>query len=195
MSEIQKRNFEAYIYLAKIDLEKWTLLHDGEHRHGMMATNILEALNSVLKKTRVLSLKVLVELIFNKLVNYFNQHCQEAQNSVHPFPIRVFNKFLQIELKSRDHTGTTYNPREGIYMVKYPICLDGTDSNVYTLKMNKKSCSCGKWQEYTLPCSHALAAYRDNSTRPNAYVPDIYSFETYRRTYQSNFYPVGHEDF
>ncbi|KAI5658627.1 hypothetical protein M9H77_27420 [Catharanthus roseus] len=80
-------------------------------------------------------------------------------------------------------------------MVKSPIRLYGTGNNVYTLKMNENSCNCGKWREYTLPYSHALAVYRENGTRPYAYVPDIYSRETYRRTYQSNFYPVGHEDF
>ncbi|KAI5683860.1 hypothetical protein M9H77_05088 [Catharanthus roseus] len=53
MSEkIQKRNIEDYIYLAKINLEKWTLLHDGGHRHEVMTTNISEGLNSVLKKAR-----------------------------------------------------------------------------------------------------------------------------------------------
>ncbi|KAI5666164.1 hypothetical protein M9H77_16017 [Catharanthus roseus] len=80
-------------------------------------------------------------------------------------------------------------------MVKSLIPLDGSSNNVYTLKMNEKSCSCGKWKEYTLSRSHALAVCKDNGTRPDAYVPDIYSRETYRRTYQSNFYPVGHEDF
>ncbi|KAI5673977.1 hypothetical protein M9H77_14341 [Catharanthus roseus] len=36
---------------------------------------------------------------------------------------------------------------------------------------------------------------KDNGARPNAYVLDIYSRKIYRRTYQSNFYPVGHKDF
>ncbi|KAI5683147.1 hypothetical protein M9H77_04375 [Catharanthus roseus] len=80
-------------------------------------------------------------------------------------------------------------------MVKSLIQLDGSSNNVYTLKMNEESCSYGKWQEYTLPCSHALAVCKDNGTRPYAYVPVIYPRETYRRTYQSNFYPVVHEDF
>ncbi|KAI5658137.1 hypothetical protein M9H77_26930 [Catharanthus roseus] len=80
-------------------------------------------------------------------------------------------------------------------MVKSLIPLDGCGNNVYTFKMNEKSCSCDKWQEYTLPCSHALAVCKDNGTRPDAYVPDIYLRETYRRTYQSNFYPVRYENF
>ncbi|KAI5666632.1 hypothetical protein M9H77_16485 [Catharanthus roseus] len=52
MKEIQERNVDAYIYLMKLDAEKWILLHDGGHRHSMMTTNISEALNSVLKKAR-----------------------------------------------------------------------------------------------------------------------------------------------
>ncbi|KAI5675804.1 hypothetical protein M9H77_06754 [Catharanthus roseus] len=116
MKEIQERNVDAYTYLMKLDAEKWTLLHDGGHRHGIMTTNISEAFNSVLKKARVLPLKALVELIFNKLVKYFHQHREKAENCVHPFPTRIFDKFLRIELKSREHKVTTYNPREGIYM-------------------------------------------------------------------------------
>ncbi|KAI5656480.1 hypothetical protein M9H77_25273 [Catharanthus roseus] len=111
MKEIQERNVDAYIYLMKLDPEKWTLLHDGSHRHGIMTTNISETLNSVLKKVRVLPLKALVELIFNKLVKYFHQHHEEAENCVHPFPTRIFDKFLRIEMKSREHKVTTYNPR------------------------------------------------------------------------------------
>ncbi|KAI5673247.1 hypothetical protein M9H77_13611 [Catharanthus roseus] len=138
MKEIQERNVNAYIYLMKLDLEKWTLLHDGGHRHGIMTTNISEALNSALKKARVLPLKALVELIFNKLVKYFHQHREEAENCVHPFPTRIFDKFLQIEMKLRVHKVTTYNPREGMYMVKSPIRVSGTGNNVYTSRLNNK---------------------------------------------------------
>ncbi|KAI5678412.1 hypothetical protein M9H77_09362 [Catharanthus roseus] len=138
MEEIQERNVDVYIYLMKLDAEKWTLLHDGGHRHGIMTTNISEALNSVLKKARVLPLKALVELIFNKLVKYFHQHCEEAENCVHPFPTRIFDKFLRIELKSREHKVTTYNAREGIYMVKSPIRL-WKMTNIYIALF---SCSC-----------------------------------------------------
>ncbi|KAI5667648.1 hypothetical protein M9H77_17501 [Catharanthus roseus] len=36
---------------------------------------------------------------------------------------------------------------------------------------------------------------RENGTRTDTYVPDIYLRETYRRTYQSDFHPVGHEKY
>ncbi|KAI5649312.1 hypothetical protein M9H77_35317 [Catharanthus roseus] len=155
----------------KLDAEKWTRLHDGGHRHGIITTNISEALNSVLKKARVLPLKAMVELIFNKLVNYFYQHREEAENF------------------------TTYNLREGIYMIKSPIRVSGTGNNVYTLRLNNKFCICQKWQTYTLPCSHVLAVCRKNRSRTDAYIPEIYLRQTYRKIYQANFYPVFSENF
>ncbi|KAI5662197.1 hypothetical protein M9H77_21520 [Catharanthus roseus] len=85
------------------------------------------------------------------------------------------------------NTGCTY--KRARYTRKFAIEKRPHSYNVQPTR------SCGKWREYTLPCSHALAVCKDNCTRPDAYMPDIYSRETNRKTYQSNFYPVGHEDF
>ncbi|KAI5681375.1 hypothetical protein M9H77_02602 [Catharanthus roseus] len=98
-------------------------------------------------------------------------------------------------MKPREHKVITYNPREGIYIVRSPIRVSGTDNNAYTLRMNNTSCSCRKWQIYTLPCSHALAICRENGTRADTYVPEIYLRQMYRRTYQANFNPILSENF
>ncbi|KAI5662560.1 hypothetical protein M9H77_21883 [Catharanthus roseus] len=57
------------------------------------------------------------------------------------------------------------------------------------------SASCGKWQTYTLPCSHVLAVCRENGSRIDTYVQEIYSRHTYIRTYQANFHLVLSENF
>ncbi|KAI5677855.1 hypothetical protein M9H77_08805 [Catharanthus roseus] len=72
--------------------------------------------------------------------------------------------FLRIEMKSREHKVTTYNSREGIYMVISKIRDSGT-------------------------------VCRENGSRTDTYVPEIYSRQTYRRTFQVNFYPVLSENF
>ncbi|KAI5650052.1 hypothetical protein M9H77_36057 [Catharanthus roseus] len=48
---------------------------------------------------------------------------------------------------------------------------------------------------YTLPCSHVLAVCREKGLRTDTYVPEIYSRQTYRRTYHANFHPVLSENF
>ncbi|KAI5647951.1 hypothetical protein M9H77_33956 [Catharanthus roseus] len=80
-------------------------------------------------------------------------------------------------------------------MVKSPIRVSGTGNNVYILWLNNKFCSCGKWQTYTLPYSHVLAVCRENESRTDAYVSEIYSRQTYIKTYQVNFHPVLSENF
>ncbi|KAI5649288.1 hypothetical protein M9H77_35293 [Catharanthus roseus] len=79
-------------------------------------------------------------------------------------------------------------------MIRSPIRVSSTGNNVYTLRLNNKSCSCGKWQTYALPCSYARVC-RENGTREDTYVLEIYSRQTYRRTYQANFHPVLSENF
>ncbi|KAI5675386.1 hypothetical protein M9H77_06336 [Catharanthus roseus] len=80
-------------------------------------------------------------------------------------------------------------------MVRSPIQVTGTGNNVYTFKMNNKSCTCEKWQLYTLSYSHALVVCRESSARADTYIPDIYLQETYRRTYEVNFHPVLNENY
>ncbi|KAI5683731.1 hypothetical protein M9H77_04959 [Catharanthus roseus] len=80
-------------------------------------------------------------------------------------------------------------------MVKSPIRVSSMSNNVYTLRLNNKSYSCGKWQTHTLPCSHVLAVCRENGSRTDTYVPEIYSRQMYRRIYQVNFHPVLSENF
>ncbi|KAI5680635.1 hypothetical protein M9H77_01862 [Catharanthus roseus] len=65
-------------------------------------------------------------------------------------------------MKLSEHKVTTYNPREGIYMVKSPI---------------------------------QVSVCRENGSRADTYVPEIYSLQMYRRTYQTNFHPVLSEIF
>ncbi|KAI5663839.1 hypothetical protein M9H77_23162 [Catharanthus roseus] len=47
----------------------------------------------------------------------------------------------------------------------------------------------------TTNISEALNICRENGSRTDTYVPEIYSRQTYRRTYQANFHPVLSENF
>ncbi|KAI5648517.1 hypothetical protein M9H77_34522 [Catharanthus roseus] len=97
--------------------------------------------------------------------------------------IPVSNVIQEVQILFQ--TGCTY--KRAWYATKFTI--EGRPQS-YNLQSG-----CGKWQAYTLPCSHALAVCRKNGTRADTYMPNIYSRETYRRTYQSHFHPVGLEKF
>ncbi|KAH0672436.1 hypothetical protein KY290_024674 [Solanum tuberosum] len=52
MWEIQEENREAYEYLMRIPLNKWTVSHDDGKRWGVLTTNLSESFNRLLKKAR-----------------------------------------------------------------------------------------------------------------------------------------------
>ncbi|KAG5626420.1 hypothetical protein H5410_011638 [Solanum commersonii] len=49
MEMIKEINPEAYVWLMKNDLDKWTLHRDGGRRWGMLTTNSSESFNGLLK--------------------------------------------------------------------------------------------------------------------------------------------------
>ncbi|KAH0754092.1 hypothetical protein KY290_024362 [Solanum tuberosum] len=52
MEMIKEINPEAYVWLMKNDLDKWTLHRDGGRRWGMLTTNSSESFNGLLKSAR-----------------------------------------------------------------------------------------------------------------------------------------------
>ena len=64
MDTIERINLEAQRWLEAIPLKKWTLLHYRGQRYGIMATNMFEVFNSVLKGTHILPVNASVQLTF-----------------------------------------------------------------------------------------------------------------------------------
>lgn len=60
--------------------------------------------------------------------------------------------------------------------------------------METRSCTCLKFQENQIPCSHAWACICALGKAPNAYFPSILSIETWKQTYSKNWNPVNIEN-
>ena len=59
IDKVELRNPESKIWIDKIQKEKWTLLYDGGHRHGVMTTNYVESVNAMFKSIRMPCSRVL----------------------------------------------------------------------------------------------------------------------------------------
>ena len=75
MMKIEKVNSKAIQWLNEILVEKWSRAHDGGRRFGMMITNLSKYFNGVLKNIRFLLVTSLVQLMFFRLVSYFDGRC------------------------------------------------------------------------------------------------------------------------
>ncbi|KAI5661657.1 hypothetical protein M9H77_20980 [Catharanthus roseus] len=76
------------------------------------------------------------------------------------------------------------DPEEGEFQT--PLNLENPDNPVTENIVQQwessqwfSNASCGKWKTFTLPCSHVLAVCRENGSRTDTFVPEIYSRQTY----------------
>ena len=60
--------------------------------------------------------------------------------------------------------------------------------------MNRKSCTCIRYQENEVPCAHAYAFLLYLHRAPIDYFPPTLSIQTWWRTYLENWKPVSIEN-
>ncbi|KAL0303571.1 UNVERIFIED_CONTAM: hypothetical protein Sradi_6225200 [Sesamum radiatum] len=168
MEEIKSQNVAAFEFLDKINKKKWTASHDGGWRTGILTTNMSECINGVLKGARRLPLTAIVEITLARTVNYFvtrerRSHAMVANGQLWTdFAYKMFNQWHQ---KSIDHTVTKYNHRQQSASVVTKR-QSGFGLNTHVVKITNRECSCGKWTQFGIPCSHAqkvCAAYNINA--------------------------------
>ncbi|KAL0319777.1 UNVERIFIED_CONTAM: hypothetical protein Sradi_5239200 [Sesamum radiatum] len=157
MEEIKSQNIAAFEFLDKINKEKWTASHDGGWRTGILTTNMSECINGVFKGARRLPLTAIVEITLVRTVNYFvtrerRSHAMVANGQLWTdFAYKMFNQWHQ---KSIDHTVTKYNHRQQSASVVTKR-QSGFGLNTHVVKITNRECSCGKWTQFGIPCSHA----------------------------------------
>jgi hypothetical protein len=60
--------------------------------------------------------------------------------------------------------------------------------------LHGKECSCGEFQEFLIPCCHAIAVCLSQTKDPYDYIDDWYSLEYYWLTYSRHMTPIREED-
>ncbi|XP_062029806.1 uncharacterized protein LOC133745675 [Rosa rugosa] len=58
------------------------------------------------------------------------------------------------------------------------------------VNLETRFCSCGEWQLYGFPCSHALVVIQQHGSSPYLYVNELYKVEKYRETYSFPINPL-----
>ena len=64
----------------------------------------------------------------------------------------------------------------------------------YIVDMQKKSCTCRRWDLTGLPCPHALVSIHENSDKVEDYVNVYYKVETFKNVYSYFINPTNLED-
>ncbi|KAK4396690.1 hypothetical protein Sango_1505600 [Sesamum angolense] len=141
---------------APINKEKWTASHDGGWRCGILTTNMSECINGVLKEARRLPVSALVEITLERTVHYFHVRTIKGQKMLQnnqlwtDFACKMFISWQQ---KVVEHTITKYSHAQQFASVV--TRRQGRHGmNTHVVKIANRECSCGKWNQFGIPCSH-----------------------------------------
>ena len=61
---------------------------------------------------------------------------------------------------------------------------------IHVVDINVSRCDCRRWQLTGIPCSHAIACFREDDIIPEDRVHECYSINTYLKAYGYNIMPV-----
>ncbi|KAK4385352.1 hypothetical protein Sango_2659200 [Sesamum angolense] len=67
--------------------------------------------------------------------------------------------------------------------------------NTHVVKIANRECSCGKWNQFGIPCSHAQKVCGAYNISAASMVKDYYDVMAYNNTYSKHFEPVQSKDY
>ncbi|KAK4394306.1 hypothetical protein Sango_1901400 [Sesamum angolense] len=172
IEEIKKQSVKAFAYLDQINKEKWTVSHDGGWRCGILTINMSECINGVLKGARRLPVSALVEITLERTVHYFRVRAIKG------------HKMLQNNQLHAQQSASVVTRRQ-----------TGHGMNTHVVKIANRKCSCGKWNQFGIPCSHAQKVCGAYNISVASMVKDYYDLMAYNNTYSKHFEPVQSEDY
>ncbi|KAL0301342.1 UNVERIFIED_CONTAM: hypothetical protein Sradi_6411000 [Sesamum radiatum] len=71
----------------------------------------------------------------------------------------------------------------------------GQGLNTHVVKIVNRECSCGKWNQFGISCSHAQKVCDAYNISAASMVKDYYDLMAYKNTYSKHFEPVQSEDY
>ncbi|VFQ99631.1 unnamed protein product [Cuscuta campestris] len=195
--QIASKNQEAYNWLNAIPEHKWTLSHDeGGSRYGVMTTNSSESFNHVLKGCRCLPVYAIVMFTYDKLVKLFDERRTSGyvwQQSGYNFPMNVWKHIRKNEENRLYCRVVQHHAQQGIYSV----VVDGSSyiaqRETFTVNLNARTCSCGQWVTFHLPCNHVHAVCHFCNVTVDHLIPNIFSIQSYINAYSGIIMPLPDE--
>ena len=112
MDNIEQINSNARRWLDRVPSSQWSLANDGGYRWGIITTNHVEGFNSVLKGARALPVTACVQLIFYRVVKYFDVGRLNVQKWLRDgfiFPKHVVDEIDKEQKKANIHELQAYD--------------------------------------------------------------------------------------
>ena len=153
----KNQDYLPYTYLMREPEDTWTQSHDGGRRFGVMTTNISEYFNGVLKGAWGSEYT---------LSTWDENKCKYEKHYLKPFN----NEKLIFQVVTQLNT-----------------CSAGGGNHSYEVQLRKRTCSCGKWKNVGIPCSHAIRVCDHLHIDSTTYIHPCYGLNNALNTYEHAF--------
>ncbi|XP_074356560.1 uncharacterized protein LOC141696299 [Apium graveolens] len=157
-----------------------------------MTTNHAESWNNAILEARSLPISSLVRFVFMKTVEYFDERRVEIATQISRG--QVFTQHAHKILSRSNKCATGHNvtvfDRDSMLFQVVTNIVGQKGGNRHTVRLQKGMCSCVKWQNYCIPCSHLVACCAYLNTSHERFVGDFYRLDNVSKVYDSVFEPI-----
>ncbi|KAH0660439.1 hypothetical protein KY289_029187 [Solanum tuberosum] len=181
MKRVEQFDVRVKNYLELVGYEKWARLYAPVHRGWVMTSNIAECINSTLVAARELPIFDFLEQV---RLMFARWNCTNRKNASCTFTL-LGKKFQEMLVLNESKPGrmTVVPSTDYIYSVS-------DEGESYIVCLEKKTCSCNRFQVDGIPCAHAWRVLNKKHMLPDEYCSDFYKPETILRTYEVPVYPL-----
>ncbi|XP_047943013.1 uncharacterized protein LOC125189827 [Salvia hispanica] len=179
---------DAIRQLNRAGKENWSLCYDDGLRWGVTSTNMSECYNNVLKGVRELPIRALIDLTFWRTVEWWAQKKTKIQHTEGRLTPWARDKLAENDAKGQKHHISVLDRGLGHYQIRSQARLeDGKPkgNNVQKVQFEDSKCTCGKWQTWRVPCSHACAVARDRGIAMFELISKKFHKSTWEAQYSS----------
>jgi hypothetical protein len=180
MAELKIANIKAWEWLVKIDTKLWCKHAFSFYpKCDVLMNNISEAFNSTILVARDKPILTMCEWIRKYLMNRnstLREKVNRWQQIICPKPKFRLDKEIA-------NCGTPHWSGGDVFQVEHI-----SNQKSYIVDVGKRTCSCNFWELVGIPCRHAVAALGYRGQKPEEFVHEYYSVETYKRCYS---FPVS----
>lgn len=183
INKIEQISPEASLWIQNLSPARWASSYSEGTRFGRLTANVItESLSNWIEDTTGLPIIQMMECIHRHLINVLKER---RETSSHWSDVLVPSAERQM-LAAIEQSGVhrVYRANETEFEVM-------THEGNVVVNLENRSCLCGRWQVYGLPCSHAVGAILSCKEDVYIYTESCFTVENYRRAYAETVEPIS----
>ncbi|XP_016755178.1 uncharacterized protein [Gossypium hirsutum] len=178
-------------WLSSMEPWQWAQCFDEGYRYGHMTTNLVEAVNSVLRRTRHLPISAIFSTTFYMLATLMpKMRLKQAKwlEAGHVYVEKIRDAMKDNTQKARLMNVELYSRSlETFRVIEYISRRSRISPWSYGVDLRNRRCECEMFQALRYPCAHVVAACATYSLNVEQYIDDVYTLERTLRIWGNEF--------